>query len=146
MIIAEATDNMLASDIQTLVCPVNTVGVMGTGLAEQFRDEYPGLLNAYQRFCWAGGFAKKGIFVWDASATRKVLCLPTKRHWKYKSRIEWVDRALAVVASDYASYGITGLAIPPIGCGHGGLEWEHVYNLIKNYMNRIPLNVTVYLP
>lgn len=146
MIIAERKGNILESECQTLVCPVNTVGVMGNGLALAFREEYPGLLVAYQRFCWAGLFARKGFFVFDVSETRKVLCLPTKRHWRYNSRIEWVDMALARVASDYAEYGITSLAIPAVGCGKGRLDWDDVYNLIKNHMNRIPLNVTVYLP
>lgn len=146
MIVAESTENILTSDIQTLVCPVNTVGVMGAGLAKDFKETYPGLEEAYKRFCWAGMFARKGVFVYTVSPTRKVLCLPTKRHWKYNSRIEWIDHALGVVAQDYEKYGITHLAIPAVGCGKGKLEWDDVYNVIKNHMNRIPLNVTVFLP
>jgi O-acetyl-ADP-ribose deacetylase (regulator of RNase III) len=146
VIVTESTDNILSSDIRTLVCPVNVVGTMGAGLALHFKNEFPGLNEAYQKFCWAGLFARKGIFVYNVSSTRKILCLPTKRHWKYKSRIEWVDHALSIVARDYEEYGITHLAIPAIGCGHGGLVWENVYNLIKNHLDPIPLNVTVFLP
>jgi O-acetyl-ADP-ribose deacetylase (regulator of RNase III) len=146
VIIAESTGNILKSDIQTLVCPVNVVGVMGAGLAMEFKLQYPAMYEAYRRFCWAGLFERKGIFVYTVSPTRKILCLPTKRHWKYRSKIEWVDQALATIASDYEKYGITELAIPAVGCGKGKLEWEDVYSLIKNHMNRIPLDVTVYLP
>lgn len=146
MIIAERTDDILESECQTLVCPVNTVGVMGNGLALQFKNTYPGLFDAYKQFCNQGLFKTKGIFVYTVSPTKKILCLPTKRHWKYNSRIEWIDLALGIVAEEYADYGITSLAVPPIGCGQGNLDWEEVYNLIKNHFNRIPLNVTIYLP
>jgi O-acetyl-ADP-ribose deacetylase (regulator of RNase III) len=146
MIIAEIVGNILQTEAQTLVCPVNTVGVMGNGLALYFKLNYPDLFVAYQKACAMGWFARKGIFVYTVSPTRKILCLPTKRHWKYKSRIEWIDKALYIVARDYEEYGITSLAVPAIGCGKGQLEWEDVHNLIRGHLNTIDISVTVYLP
>lgn len=146
MIIAEVGGNILESTAQTLVCPVNTFGAMGKGLALDFRNAYPGLYPAYQQACHNGVFAKKGFFVFTHSEARKILCLPTKHNWKYRSRIEWIDQALLRLVRDYRDYGITSLAVPALGCGLGGLDWECVYNLIKHHLNQIEINVTVYLP
>lgn len=147
MIVEELRGNILTSSAQTLVCPVNTVGVMGNGLALYFKLKFPEMFEAYRYACAANHFKRKGVFVYDVSPEKKILCFPTKRHWRYNSRIEWIDRGLEVIAEQYQDYGITSLAIPPIGCGKGKLEWEQVYNLIKIHLGeRIPLPVTVYLP
>jgi O-acetyl-ADP-ribose deacetylase (regulator of RNase III) len=120
---------------------------MGAGLARDFKQEYPAMFEAYRTACFLNHFKYKGIFVYTVSPDRKILCLPTKRHWRYNSRLEWVDRALEIVAQTYKDYGITSLAIPAVGCGKGRLEWDQVYNLIKQHLgDSIDLPVTVYLP
>jgi O-acetyl-ADP-ribose deacetylase (regulator of RNase III) len=147
MIIAESTGNILNDVSQALVCPVNTVGTLGKGLALEFKNRWPKLLYPYRNACFDGTFNRDGIFVHDVEEDKKVVCFPTKRHWRYKSRIEWIDRGLMYLSRDYEKHGITSLAIPAVGCGEGGLEWEMVYNLIKIWLGeKHPLPVTVYLP
>ena len=146
MIMEEVHENILESRIQTLVCPVNTSGVMGAGLAKSFKDKYPDLFKAYQRACRENVFSRQGIFVYTHSDKRKILCLPTKRHWKFKSQLEWVINALEIIKNEYQSYDITSLAMPAIGCGLGGLDWDVVYPLIKKYLDPIDLPTTIYLP
>lgn len=147
MIVAESTGSILNDPSQTLVCPVNTVGVMGKGLALAFKDKWPSLLQPYRDACFVSHFKRHGIFVYDVEPGKKVLCFPTKRHWKYRSRVEWIDWALEILARDYEKYGITSLAIPAVGCGEGKLEWKVVYDLIKYWLgDKCPLPVTVYLP
>lgn len=147
MIIAESTGNILTDPAQTLVCPVNTVGVMGKGLALAFKEKWPKLIYPYRDACYISHFKREGVLAVDVEPGKKVLCFPTKRHWKYKSKIEWVDAALVRLSQDYEKLGITSLAIPAVGCGEGGLEWEDVHNLIKHWLgDRIELPVTVYLP
>lgn len=146
MIIAESKGNILACDVQTLVCPVNTYGVMGNGLAFDFRTQYPDLYPNYQHACATSVFARQGIYVYRHDDDRLILCMPTKRHWKFNSRLEWIDAALITIARDYKKYGITSLAIPAVGCGKGRMDWEDVYNLIKLHLHPIDLPVTVFLP
>lgn len=147
MIIAESHGNILKSNAQTLVCPVNTVGTLGNGLALYFKLNYPEIDDPYKFACFQGHFKREGVIAIDVNDGKKVLCLPTKRHWRNKSRLEWIDAALMKIASDYDKLGITSLAIPAIGCGHGQLEWEPVYNLIKHWLgDNCALPVTVYLP
>lgn len=147
MIIAESTGNIIHDAAQTLVCPVNTVGTLGNGLALYFKLNWPELDQPYRTACYENHFKQHGVFMFDVNEDRKILCFPTKRHWRNKSRVEWIDAALEVIARDYEKLGITSLAIPAVGCGHGQLEWETVYNLIKHWLGEnCKLPVTVYLP
>lgn len=146
MIEFEEVADIFESGAQTLVCPVNTMGVMGAGLALVFKIRFPGLLKAYKKACRDGVFQKEGIFVYDYSPTRKILCFPTKRHWAHPSKLIWIDQGLRVIAKDFGKYGITSLAIPAIGCGKGQLKWEDVSPLIDQYLDPLDLKVGVYLP
>ena len=146
MIVYEERADLLRSGFQTLVCPVNVVGIMGNGLALAFKLRYPGLLEAYRKACLAGVFSDQGFFVYDVSETRKILCLPTKRHWRNPSKLEWIDEALKRVAKDFSKHGITSLGIPAIGCGKGQLEWEAVRPLILKHLEPIELQVGIFAP
>jgi O-acetyl-ADP-ribose deacetylase (regulator of RNase III) len=145
MIIFDEPRNLLQQDMQTLVNPVNTEGVMGAGLALAFRDSYKGLFEEYREACKGDVFAKRGFFVFDVDDTRKVLCLPTKRSWRHPSRLEWIEEGLWYLANEYESYGITSLAIPEIGCGRGQLSWTDVRPLIYQYLDPIALPVGICL-
>jgi len=135
------------SDAQTITCTVNTVGVMGAGVAKWFKEQYPTLYVAYKRACRGYFFRTNRNFLWDHSPTRKVLCMPTKMHWKNPSKIEWIEAALNDIAKNYEKYGITELAMPPPGCGNGGLLWwEEVEPVVSRILGPLPLKTTVYLP
>lgn len=138
--------DILQSTAQTLVCPVNTEGAMGKGLAEQFKHRYPKMYEAYKKACRRLYFTRFRNYVYSVSEERKILCLPTKMHWRYPSKIEWIDAALRDVARLYELHGITELAIPAIGCGEGHLAWEEVKPLIYKYLDPLPIKVYLYLP
>ena len=146
MIVFEKHGNIFESTLQTLVCPVNTVGALGKGLALQFKRAYPGLDAPYRRACFTGVFSRDGFFVYEAGKDDKVLCLPTKRHWRDKSQLKWIDQALMRLAQDWDKHGITSLAMPAIGCGEGGLDWDNVHPLIHEHFGRHPLQVGIFLP
>jgi O-acetyl-ADP-ribose deacetylase (regulator of RNase III) len=145
MIVLETESDILQSAAQSLVCPVNTVGVMGKGLALAFASAYPGLLAAYQRACQAAVFKRDGLFIFETDG-RKIICLPTKRHWRFPSKIEWIEEGLYRLASGVDRFGIESLAVPAIGCGEGKLMWTHVYPIIVQYLQPIETPVAVHLP
>lgn len=146
MIHFEIPGDIFKCQAQTLVCPVNTVGVMGNGLARAFRDRFEGLYEAFQKACENGTFSNCGFFLYHFSDTRKILCFPTKRHWKNDSRIEWIDKGLERIVKDYERLGITSLAVPPLGCGKGNLKWEDVRPLIYHHLDPIDIKVGVFPP
>jgi hypothetical protein len=81
MITCHENQNIFFSEADTLVCPVNTRGVMGNGLALAFRNRYSGLYDAYRRACQLNVFEKEGYFIFTEKYGKKILCFPTKRHW-----------------------------------------------------------------
>lgn len=145
MIVFERQGNIFDTSLQALVCPVNTVGAMGKGLALQFKQRYPGLEWAYRQACLRGQF-KTGFIVWSADATHKVVCVPTKRDWRNPSKLEWIDQSLAKIAEHYESHGLHSLAIPAIGCGEGRLQWSQVRPLIYHHFADHPLQVGIFCP
>lgn len=145
MIIYDEPRNIFEVTEQTLVNPVNTQGVMGAGLALAFRSACPGLFEEYREACKTEVFTRNGFFVYDVDASRKVLCLPTKREWRHPSRLEWIEEGLWYLSREYENYGITSLAIPEVGCGRGQLSWSDVRPLIYQYLDPIALPVGICL-
>lgn len=139
--------DIFESDCQTLICPVNTVGVMGNGLALAFRNRVPGLFKAYQEACNNGEFQRRGMFLFTSTNGVRVLCFPTKKHWRMPSKIRWIDAVLKILATTYEHHGITSLAVPPIGCGKGTLVWcTDVRPLVELHLGSLPIRVDVFEP
>lgn len=138
--------NIFFSDAKTLVCPVNTVGVMGNGLARAFRDRIPGLYDAYQKACRNGIFQKEGYFLYETQYGKKILCFPTKRHWKKDSHIRYIKEGLQKLVETYKERGITSIVFPPVGCGKGNLVWEEVKPILIEYLTDTDMEVTVIEP
>ena len=126
------TGDLFASGCQALVNPVNCVGVMGRGLALQFRHRFPANYEAYRHACARREVQPGRCFVSDAGAgsARFVVNFPTKRHWRDRSRIEDVAAGLDDLAGILRRRVIGSVAIPPLGCGLGGLPWPAVRSLI----------------
>lgn len=148
MIVSEAVGDLFQSTQQTLVCPVNVVGVMGKGLAKVFDQRYPGLLPYYKR-CYTHEVdldreRHEHLFLYPGKSHR-VLLFPTKFHWRHPSRLEWIDANLQQLAQTYETLGITSLAIPMIGCGEGLLTWAEVQPLIHQHLDPIALPVEIVL-
>lgn len=145
--ITETTGDLLADDAQALVNAVNTVGIMGKGLALQFKRAYPDVFTAYARACKAGDVHPGRIHAAPIDdGARWVLNVPTKRHWRAKSRLEDVAAGLDDLARFLSEHRIASAAVPALGCGHGGLPWPEVRDLIHVKLGDLDTDVRLYAP
>ena len=146
------TGNIFQSNAQAIVNTVNCVGVMGAGLALQFKKLYPANFTAYQRACGNKQVRPGQCFVHASTSTppEYIINFPTKRHWKDPSRMEDVQAGLKDLVGIIRSNNIQSIAIPPLGAGLGGLKWREVRALIESELGylaeRTDVRITVYEP
>jgi len=142
--------NLLQSDAEALVNTVNTVGVMGKGIALQFKKAFPENFEEYAKACESGQVRPGSMFVTKVRSlgtTKYIINFPTKRHWKAKSTIEDIRLGLADLVDTVRHLGIRSIAIPPLGCGLGGLPWNDVLALIEKAFAELPeVDVRLYAP
>jgi O-acetyl-ADP-ribose deacetylase (regulator of RNase III) len=122
-------DDLLKADVDALVNTVNTVGVMGKGVALQFRNAFPENYEAYRRAAKDGAIELGRMFVFDIgklTRPRFIINFPTKKHWKGRSRLEDIEAGLVDLVRVIRELDIKSIAVPPLGCGNGGLDWEDV--------------------
>lgn len=147
--IREQNGNLLAADADALVNTVNTVGVAGKGIALQFRQAYPDNFKAYSKAAEHGEVVPGRMFVWETnhlSPPRLIINFPTKRHWRGGSRIEDIRLGLEDLIRCIHQYDIRSIALPPLGCGNGGLRWADVRQLIFEALDSLDVDVVVYPP
>lgn len=128
-----AHGDLLQSGAEAIINTVNCVGVMGKGIALQFKQEFPGNYEAYRRACDAGEVRLGEMFVFDTGSMinpRWIINFPTKGHWKAKSRIEDIAAGLKDLRRVIETLGVRSIAVPPLGCGNGGLDWADVEPMI----------------
>ena len=135
--------DIFESECQTLVNPVNTVGVMGAGLARNFAISFPGMASEYCHLCQIGLFTIGKLWIWR-TGERWVMCFPTKKDWRDPSRLEYIEAGLKNLVDTYETRGITSIALPKLGCGLGGLSWPDVKSLIEKYLGDVEMDVEVY--
>jgi len=135
--------SLLESSAQTLVNTVNCVGVMGKGIARAFKEREPQMFGAYKRICDEKLLEPGKLWLWKGS-DQWVLNFPTKIHWRYPSKIEWVEAGLAKFASNYSRLGIQEISFPRLGCGNGGLDWHNVRPLMERYLAELPIHVYIH--
>jgi len=135
--------SILKSNAQTVVNTVNTVGVMGKGLAAEFKRRYPDMFEKYKHFCQHDMFDIGQLWLWK-STDQWVLNFPTKKHWRNPSKIEYIEAGLKNFTATYEQRGITEIAFPRLGCGNGGLEWSVVGPLMEHYLGRLPIQIYVH--
>jgi len=126
--------DLLTAQAEALVNTVNCVGVMGKGVALQFKKAFPENCKAYEKACKAEEVRPGKMFIFDAGGLmqpRWVINFPTKRHWLGKSRMEDVEAGLLALVAEVKRLKIKSLAIPPLGCGNGGLDWARVRPCIE---------------
>lgn len=143
------TGDLFASGTDALVNTVNCVGIMGRGIALQFKKAYPLNYREYEAACKAGEVQPGHMFVHETGkfTPRFIINFPTKRHWKGKSRIEDIDSGLIALVQEVTARRIKSIAIPPLGAGLGGLDWNDVLPRIKSALQDIPdLEVVIYEP
>lgn len=140
----EPDGDILHTCHQTVVCPVNTVGVMGKGLALAMSKLYRGLLFNYRKACMKGELDIGKVWVHHHNDYQQILCFPSKKHWRDPSDLKWIDSALKDIAMHWRTLKITSIALPKVGCGEGGLDWKDVCPLIIKYLDPLPIQVVVF--
>jgi O-acetyl-ADP-ribose deacetylase (regulator of RNase III)/uncharacterized protein YwgA len=138
--------DLFESQAQTLVNTVNCVGVMGKGVAEQFKKLFPDMFDDYKRRTDAKTVRLGIPYLYTDQSGVRIVNFPTKDHWRSPSRLVDIERGLDYLVAHASEWGIESLALPPLGCGNGGLEWSEVGPLIYRKLHRLPVDVDVYAP
>jgi O-acetyl-ADP-ribose deacetylase (regulator of RNase III) len=142
--------NLLDADVEAVVNTVNTVGVMGKGIALMFKERFPENYAAYTRACEVGEVRVGEMFVTrsvELQGPRWIINFPTKKHWRQPTKLEWVRDGLVALKTVIRENQIRSIAIPPLGCGNGGLEWHDVRPLIGSALADLEdVEIVVYEP
>jgi O-acetyl-ADP-ribose deacetylase (regulator of RNase III) len=137
--------NLFNSKAQTLVNTVNCAGVMGKGVALEFKKRFPEMFEEYHTQC-LNGRVMPGVLIVYKKSNPWVLNFPTKEHWKGKSKLTYINQGLQALKTNYQVWNITSLAMPALGCGLGGLDWQDVRPLIEKYLADVEMDIEVYEP
>lgn len=144
--IAYLKGNIFEAPAQVVTNAVNCVGVMGGGIALQFKERYPDMFRDYAARCESGDVSIGKPYLFE-NDTVQILNFPTKRDWRENSTLEDIEAGLQHLQKNYGELGIYSVALPALGCGLGGLEWNDVKPLIEKYLGNLPdLDVLVYEP
>jgi O-acetyl-ADP-ribose deacetylase (regulator of RNase III) len=150
MAIEYKTGDLLAEEAEALVNTVNCVGVMGRGIALQFKKAWPDNFKAYAAACRRHEVRPGHMFVFDTARLtppRYIINFPTKRDWRAKSRIEDIEAGLDALVLEIRHRDIRSVAVPPLGAGLGGLEWAVVRERIERALGNLPdVKVIVFEP
>jgi len=138
--------DIFASHAQTLVNTVNCVGVMGKGIALGFRERFADMYEDYIRRCKAKQVELGKPYLFKRLAAPWILNFPTKEHWRSVSRLDAIVEGLKYLKKHYKEWGITSLAVPPLGCGHGQLEWRIVGPTLYRQLRELDIPVDLYAP
>jgi O-acetyl-ADP-ribose deacetylase (regulator of RNase III) len=136
-----AHGDILLADTEALVNTVNCVGVMGRGIALQFRKAYPANFKLYEAACEREEVRPGKMLVFETgllTGPKYIINFPTQRHWKGKSRMEDIDAGLPALVHEIQKRGIRSVAVPPLGCGLGGLDWDQVRPKIMCAFEELP--------
>lgn len=145
MTIERGQGNLITAEADALVNTVNTEGVMGKGLALQFKKAFPDAFAEYERACKEGSVTIGQMHVVRRlSSPRFIINFPTKKHWRNPSKLEYIEAGLKDLVAKVRDLEIASIAVPPLGCGNGGLEWSDVKPRIVDAFSKVP-NVRVVL-
>jgi len=144
------TGNLLAADAEALVNTVNTVGVMGKGIALMFKEAFPANYEAYEAACQADEVTVGQMFVTERRelmGPKWIINFPTKKHWRQPSKLSWIDEGLDDLVDVVRRLNIKSVALPPLGSGNGGLDWPAVRSRIEAKLGALTdVDVIVYEP
>lgn len=142
--------NMMTSTAEALVNTVNTVGVMGKGIALQFKEEFPANFATYKTACSTGILVPGKLLITreiNSQGIEKIIVnFPTKLHWRNPSKYEYIRDGLAELAKALHEYNIKSIAIPPLGCGNGGLNWDIVKKMIVEALENAEAEIYIFEP
>ena len=136
--------DLFSSPAQVLVNTVNTVGVMGKGIALEFKKRYPEMFLQYKEQCDKHKLVIGKLMLWY-EPDHWLLQFPTKEHWRNPSKLEYIEKGLMAFVRKYADYNISSIAFPKLGCGNGELDWNDVKPLMEKYLKDLPIDVYIYL-
>jgi O-acetyl-ADP-ribose deacetylase (regulator of RNase III) len=145
--ITYVTGNIFDTSAQCLINPVNCVGVMGKGLALEFKQRYPACFTAYKKLCNTGTLQIGSVGFFRNRHIPHVICFfPTKDHWQHPSKLSYIDSSLLSFLATAPDAGITSAAFPMVGCGTGGLNFEYqVRPLLEKRLETTTMNIEVYV-
>ena len=142
--------NLFRTDMETIAITVNCVGIMGKGIALTLKNQAKPAYEKYRELCDAGEMNLGKPVIYDEPIDvlrgKTILFFPTKFHWKNKSELFQIKKGLEYFAENYADMGITSIAFPALGCGHGGLNWHDVKPLMYEYLEDLDLEIEIYEP
>lgn len=142
------TGNMFDIDADILVNTVNCVGVMGCGVALEFKKRYPAMFREYRRVCQVRKIEPGVLWYYRMPDNKLVVNFPTKDDWRKPSQYPYITKGLSQLRRLLLDCDLgTSVAIPALGCGHGGLDWNIVLDLIKEYLNNLDsIEIYVFQP
>lgn len=146
MTITIVTGDLLDSKAQTLVNTVNCVGVMGKGIALDFKNRFPAMFEDYARRCERGEVRLGRPYLFRGLLPPWILNFPTKDHWRSVASLDAIVEGLEYLQSHHREWGIKSLAVPPLGCGNGQLEWRVVGPTLYRHLSRLEIEVELYAP
>lgn len=138
--------DLFESKSQTIVNTVNCVGVMGKGVALEAKKRFPDMFRDYVVRCERGQVCLGKPYLFKYLTPPWILNFPTKDHWRSVTRLDDIIRGLDYLIAHYEEWGITSLAVPPLGCGNGQLEWRIVGPTLYRYLNQLDIPVELYAP
>lgn len=141
--------DLLQCDAEALVNTVNTVGVMGKGIALQFKNQYPNNYKVYKEACKKGELKVGEVLVvkdGDILREKYIINFPTKEHWRSPSKVSYIQEGLKALKVSIKEYNIKSIALPPLGCGNGGLDWNIVKPMIIDSLGELEIDIYVYEP
>ncbi len=149
MSIKITSGDLLKADVDALVNTVNCVGVMGKGIALQFKKKWPTAFKEYKKLCDAKKLRPGMMHVFErgqiAEKPHYIINFPTKDHWRSKSKIEYIDAGLVALVETIKQHNIKSIAIPPLGCGNGGLEWKMISEKLQHYLKDLGEEINIYI-
>jgi O-acetyl-ADP-ribose deacetylase (regulator of RNase III)/uncharacterized protein YwgA len=140
------TGDMFESSAQTLVNTVNTEGVMGKGIALQFRKRFPDMYEDYVRRCEQGEVRLGRPYIFKERLHPWIINFPTKKHWRSISNIDDIRAGLDYLDEHFREWGVRSLAMPPLGCGEGGLDWRVVGRVLYEHLGNYDIPVMLFAP
>ena len=138
------TGDILDTKCQAIVIPTNLIGIQGAGLAKQTRHKYPMWNLEYRKWCHMKHGAIGKLHIYRTFPSQYLVGFPTKNHYRNPSKLKYIRKGLKALVKWIDEGYISSVAIPKLGCGYGGLDWEDVQILIEKYLNNHKVHVEVY--
>lgn len=145
-VVFEGKMNVFEAPVKTVTCTVNLVGVMGAGVALQYKKLFPEAFVSYKRACKLGNFKTGTLLLQHLNNGQFGLCFPTKIDWRNNSQLEWIEAGLIKLLATYKRYNLESLSITPLGCGNGNLNYQKdVRPIMLKYLNQMEIPVHICL-